>query len=82
VLLFTADRQDTVLKRKRDVLLVDPRKFGFYRDLLIVVPSIWGVSAKSRPPLEPNIPEKAGKPPMKLSNKLSISALRALKGSE
>jgi len=37
---------------------------------------------KSPTSKEPNIPEKAGKPPIKLSNKLSISALRALNGSE
>src|SRR5262249_55109869 len=34
VLLFTAYRQDTVQKRKRDVLLVNPRKFSFDHDFL------------------------------------------------
>src|SRR5262249_33134304 len=44
VLLFTSDRQDTVLKRKRHVLLVDPRKFSFYHDLLIGLRyvHVWG----------------------------------------
>src|SRR5262249_23086217 len=35
VLLFTADCQDAVLKRKRDIILVDPRKFSFDHDFLV-----------------------------------------------
>ena len=44
VLLLTSDRQDAVLEGERDILLVDPRKFGLNYDFLIGLPYVhmWG----------------------------------------